>query len=246
MDRRSDKPLDGDDILCVVCNLYFPATSSRKAICYACIGTDLDRDCELCGKRFKITDHNLGRGPLWICPKNAEQMQTRCTYCIGNVKHICRCCGNSYIQRPIIDAPSCAYKCNECTMTSYYLTETLGSNHTFPGGLKEGYKLVITYDIHIQTHDGYCSDPYNEEELDREGVCEYPLMNVVTEEQITKFMENQYSSDINPINYYVKCGGPCGGGGSGYCGMYSTYRVKNIEIVKDDSKRIIKPEDYIY
>lgn len=236
MERRSENRIDPMDIQCVICKLFFKQYGDRSALCHVCVHTNLERQCNLCERIYKITDHKLSRGPLWYCPLNADKIQDRCPYCITCSKYICRCCGISYIDKTIIDnEPSCMYKCRECNTLSYSIVES-GRRQLprVPGGFKNDYKLTITYDLHIETHDGYCSDPYDEQEIDREAVCDYPLMNMITDDHITKFMENQYSTDINPINYYILTGGPCGAGGSGYCGMGTTFKVKDIKIMKGE------------
>ena len=46
-------------------------------------------------------------------------------------------------------------------------------------------------------------------------------------------MEDQNGEDVNPVNYYIDKAGPCGGGGSGYCGMGSVLKVKDMKIINE-------------
>lgn len=219
-------------IKCIICAKILE-DNDKDTLCISCFNTytdNLERQCELCEKTFMISDHNMRfcSSQRYRYSKHSEQIETRCAYCFGNEKRICKCCGSMYV-----GIPNSYKQCKDCEMVHYSLTEQFRIPPTL-GGIKNGSILEITYDTHQETHSGYCSDPYDEEEIDFEEICKYPLMNIITEEHISNFMEDPNGDDVNPVNYYITKCGPCGGGGSGYCGMISVLRVKDMKIVNEE------------
>lgn len=143
----------------------------------------------------------------------------------------CMCCGKFFIYTSQYYIDNHRYKdklsmfrCKNCDQIHSLLISGEINNEI---ELDLDKKIKITYNIHTETHDGYCSDPYNEGACDEEFTCIYPLIKGINNEVISNYME---VNSINAVNYYQKRFTECEKG-SGYCGMYKIYDMKNIEII---------------
>ena len=127
-----------------------------------------------------------------------------------------------------------AYFCPACGLTKGIL-----HNGNFSGKkinadlLIAGFKVIVVYDVHRETHDGYCSDPGEDTVEDLEETRTYPLL---------KYFKNEHLDDDGniiggPINFYeIDDVSNCGGGCSG-----TSYKIKNIKVAKI-KRKITLPE----
>lgn len=81
-------------------------------------------------------------------------------------------------------------------------------------------KVEVIYNRREETHDGYCSDPYDCDEFEDDIIIDYDL-----------------PSDNSPFvapekELYEQC---CNG--SGYCGMGTTYTIKNVNYLDLETPR---------
>jgi hypothetical protein len=107
--------------------------------------------------------------------------------------------------------------CQDCKkLKSAILTGTVPEDQIDPN-----FVLVVTYDINEETHDGYCSDPYDSDVETRTETCKYPLLIMFTNEDIDDEgnITNLYSQKmkyfhLSPTNH-----------GNGFCGKKTTYSI---------------------
>lgn len=210
----------GNDFRCTECSQLYVTSNTKPSACPSC--TTKERKCELCEDSFDLQTH-YNRLNDWYF---YDTMFRRCPYCLRSEKYTCRGCGDTYIATKE-DEFRGNHLCKFCDKAHYYLV--ISPEYLPELDFKEGYRLCITYDIRQETHDGYCSEPYDEEENEIQKTYKYPLLSNITEEDIKRFMDRSTvdSSDPNPLNIYILRKVQHG---NGYCGMNSFYTVKSIEI----------------
>lgn len=129
----------------------------------------------------------------------------------------------------------------------------------------KGYQLIIKYSLREELHDGYCSDPDNFREQNKEEEVSFWLLSFSKEfihKYFTghpKFIGNiddiiKYFSNYEQIPYNLQAkinilkdldeGETCCTYGSGYCGCKNYYYINKISIVdKYYEKEYISPNN---
>lgn len=90
------------------------------------------------------------------------------------------------------------------------------------------YKLIVTYDVEAETHDGYCSDPFNERTTTNTITVTYPLLKKF---KMSDIIDDDHIDTSNSIlqMYYTK-DTECHG--NGYCGCYTNYLITDARVTK--------------
>ena len=145
---------------------------------------------------------------------------------------ICNCCDKYFINNSKYYIDDHRYKnklimnrCKNCDLIHTLLSSNTVTNEI---DIDKNKKIKITYNVITETHDGYCSDPYDSNEYCEEITFLYPLIVGISEENISNQIIDNHST--NKINYYQKRFTECEKD-SGYCGMYKIYEIKDINIV---------------
>lgn len=88
------------------------------------------------------------------------------------------------------------------------------------------YVLIAYYDVDGQTHSGYCSDPYDIEEVDISGFLIYYIPKSFYGDGIQQEIIKKMCPflDIDTIYH-----------GNGYCGCEKNYTLINMEVIPKDS-----------
>jgi hypothetical protein len=85
--------------------------------------------------------------------------------------------------------------------------------------------LRITYQISEVDHDGYCSDAYNETSTTKTETRYYPLLLIFNDDDFQ--IHGIIKSLDNPKIFYYEIPNKS----HGYCGLETTYSIKNIKLV---------------
>jgi hypothetical protein len=90
------------------------------------------------------------------------------------------------------------------------------------------YKLVVTYEVETESHDGWCSDPSNETTTTKTIKMTYPLLKKF---KMSDIINNDYIDADNSIlrTYYNK---DKEYHGNGYCGCKTTYLIIEARVIK--------------
>ena len=202
------------DSNCVNCNLHFERPrSSRYKIsdlsykdkyCYKCI-QKIGHKCELCTTKII--------GTLIHCNNCVNKKQVPCNVC-ENIIWV-------YYDIGIHFCKSCLNIKHRVTGTEY--CERISSDMIDPN-----YKLKIRYDIMEESHNGYCSNPYDDTEESRREVVFYPYLK---DYPITNINENNMV-----INLYEGCillyHKEDVDHGNGYCGMKTKFDIVSAKVIK--------------
>jgi len=182
------------------------------------------KTCIVCDKMYIPKDY-----PNHVFKRDPNK-DKKCSSCWGRGKFNCADCGTSYIGQ--YDGYSFYKPSNSrCKTCSNVRLKILNDGNPPSECIKDGFKIQITYDVHRQTHDGYCSDPYDMVSEDDEERVELPVWKGVTNADIDR--DGAVISNLH--GYYDRDEGGCGGGGgSGYCGCTTTYIIKDAKVIKDD------------
>ena len=150
----------------------------------------------------------------------------KCWCCVGKGMFNCVDCAKTYISeydKYGWDRPSCD-RCSVCSETRCAI---LTDSSPPPEDVKDGFLLAITYDVHCQTHDGYCSDPSEFKSDDEEECLELPVWKGITNDDIDR--DGTVISDLH--GYYDR---DHEFHGNGYCGRKTTFSIKSAKVIKGD------------
>ena len=169
---------------------------------------------------------------LHSCSKTErEQLATRCIECVGKEKINCSFCKVEYIGKP--EKYGLKNMCPECSLLRQTLVGEYGDIKKCKNMFRPGFMLRITYKIREESHDGYCSDPGEEEVVENEMTFAYPLLNQFKNEHINNdgIVDVDKASHLLSIYLFDDRSH-----GNGYCGMKTTYNLKSAVVVKDKRK----------
>ena len=117
--------------------------------------------------------------------------------------------------------------CKKCTDKRYRIM----NNKPNTGEYKPNFRIIVTYMVNEESHSGYCSDPYDEEEIENEKIVEYPLISSFTNDDIDR--DGNVIDVYGKVLYYNLESEPHG---NGYCGKKTTYYIKSARVVKSKRK----------
>ena len=106
------------------------------------------------------------------------------------------------------------------------------------------YELIVVYTKETEEHDGYCSDPYDEETNVEIITYSYPLLKHFKKTDFND--DNSIDNDNGKLNSFYRKDREACYRGSGYCGMGTTYNILKAYIINNtytDSKDIINGLD---
>lgn len=129
----------------------------------------------------------------------------------------CFACNKEYEHR------SYQNTCNDCESIYYNLMQC----NIDESLVYNKYQIMVTYDVQVQDHDGYCSDSYNQTEKNYERKFKYPLLKIFTNEDLDD-EDNCIDLDNKKLFYYQK---RTIGHGNGYCGLGTTYTITKAEVI---------------
>lgn len=223
---------------CNKCNTSFVPTHSSHI------------SCPDCHKKGKIELNNIqkvkemtDRKTCVICknqfisPTDQKLSETeyldRCRSCIGKRLVKCDYCHDEYygiISRRFLEKKGCP----ACILLRSAIFDK-ELDMLFKNRIKPGLKLCITYRVIKETHDGYCSDPYDEGEEEKIKTFSYPVLDTFKNVHIDND-GNVISLDSGPILIYLSDYQKQCSRGSGYCGKMTTYIPISAVIMKDKRK----------
>ena len=117
--------------------------------------------------------------------------------------------------------------CTPCINIKNSVTGRLYAENISADMIDPNYKVKVNYDINVESHDGYCSDPSNKtEESSRECIFypylkDHPILNTNGNNMVTDL----YQGSI--LLYHEASVGH----GNGYCGMQTTYEIVSAKVI---------------
>lgn len=110
-------------------------------------------------------------------------------------------------------------QCDQCKDFKYRLQENLLNDDE----ICQAYYIHVVYKVVEQSHDGYCSDPTDETETEREEDIQFAYPWILKDQD--------FDSDNNLINltYFEREPEPHG---NGYCGRETTYQIISAKRIK--------------
>ena len=123
------------------------------------------------------------------------------------------------------------YRCKDCKKIKTAILECKAD----PDSIKPGFVIEVNYDVHRQSHSGYCSDPYDFTSEDDEETYTYPVWKGLTNRDIDR--QGKVTSDMKhmydrPTKWH---------GGNGFCGRGTTYKIKSAHVMKE--QRVVDLDD---
>lgn len=212
---------------CDECNVrYLPGRSSTMTFCETCHLNKNGKSCELCEELFF---------PSWKREYSdvESEWKVRCSSCIGMSKLSCDICKNQFIGKREWRE---SMKCKECIKVTncLILNERWCRTDEIEDRIDPKFLIKVTYEINQETHSGYCSDPGEIQEEEFRKTYVFPLLTDFENRHLDRDGE-VINLTSGPILYYRRMKDGCGGG-SGYCGCDTTYKIVKAVVIKDERK----------
>ncbi len=197
--------------ICIDCNQEFSTTRHYYNRCQTCqkkMSESMMKPCILCKKNY--------------IPSNKSR---KCSSCIDKIELTCVSCNVKYMssRSSVWDSPETL--CRSCEEVK----RDLHDNRVPAKLVIPGFKVVVTYDVHSEEHDGYCSGVEELEVTDVEEVYTYPLLNLFKNEHL----DNEGNIVDGPVALYKKDNDNNDNNGCHtVCGAITSYRIKDIKVVR--------------
>lgn len=108
-------------------------------------------------------------------------------------------------------------RCAHCAR----INSDIQCHDSFPDKFYKDWVIDLDYDVITTEHDGYCSDPYEEEIVKSVEIRTYPLMK--------KFERLEGAASEHVVNHYIEFELGCKLG-SNYCGLGSVLTLNSAHI----------------
>lgn len=213
---------------CIECGNTFSKRNQRQTTLW---GATMCRDCYL--KPHHATAHVVTPPEKKTCiicndefaPDNrlrsfSHDSDEKCCKCHGKQKITCIICNKVFADYGSAWNRLCA-SCE--AVRTRLLDRTIDQSL-----VHENFVVRVTFDVHREDHDGYCSDPCDPTEEDVEEVKVYPLLKSIKNADL----DDGYLHG-KKLSFY--CPRRCGHG-NGYCGMETIYTIKTAKVIKKKRK----------
>lgn len=198
---------------CKSCDKKFRPKHSSHTLCPSCHAKTISKDCELCNKSFIPYEYSKTGQTRRLNPQ-----LTRCNPCMNKKEKSCDFCNEKFWGSSYTDF------CNAC----YTLKDCIKDNEDHDM-IKKNFKIKVTYEIHSQSHSGYCSDPGEYEDKKSFKTYSYPVHNKFSNEDIDD--DGTVLDIYSPkMHFYEK---ESETHANGYYGMKTTYTIESAKIVKN-------------
>lgn len=211
------------ELVCYSCKYLYTVERSDTPKCPWCQSIMAYRStCDRCKKSFwsrynrknKCRDCQKYTNCI-ICEREIINCE-KCNEC-RTIVQICNHCDDEIKDKPII------------LYNKTYHDECYENIMRIDPETYDNKEIVITYDAVTTEHDGYCSDPYDEEIITNKIKLKYPLSKTFTDDDYDPIIKKVNLN--NPkLSVYVKESDGCDLG-SGYCGLGTTYTIVKAKII---------------
>ena len=201
---------------CKACSMTFRTNNTYYTVCPDCHNKRSNSNskvCILCKNNYHL--NNVKRNDTYKYKIVDTNRNKKCGQCIGKSWHTCSYCSEKYI----------GYwkNSNDLCVSCNVVKKKLHSGNMTSDMIVTGFNVVVTYDVHREEHDGYCSDPEETTVEDSEVVQTYPLLTY-----LNKHLDDDGNISGGQTLFYEI---DTEYHGNGHCGLQTTYRPRSIKVV---------------